>query len=790
MLSHNAGLRIVKSLALQCNTHLLKKLVRREKLSCLILNLYAGNEGYSLMLRSKTGYIDDSEIRDFRRSTNGTFDMQYVLLKPNPQTLLCDINNLTSDGHLWTQEDLYLLEKEPLCLDPSPAVLLVANKQQYDRNKMNTPLLKSSVQYNQSALNRKRKIAQSPAPRELQLHDFITTSRRDKKTASPGAKLSKTTVDFWKQKQVPLSTPEVIDVEKFAKVKEKQERTFMEENTLSLLEEHVLERDGMQDKKLLAKLTILHRPSDDAHIGELYLDHDYREDKSVGATCRFLLGSKDSVKKYLDQFREIFTEEGRREVKITIHRPGQRTIVTCTQTLPTELPSANVGVNMGTNKTVTSTPLQELGPGALGAQKRQMPIQLQLSIPPPGGTPTPPLGTSISQQDPADIANQCKPVSCRPVSTVTSHGQPVTVSVPEAQAAGTTDWFSDKYSLFTSPTSQGTQPFLAQPSTPGGSLPTGSRTPTHTPTPPPPIVSMPGQLARKPSLTNESSTIHHMAQTTHHVNISSYVQGKQLSVLFLTILGTRPTPFELGKYLSSANNIVHHHQQQQQQQQHGGMLNITGIPPNINIQNLTGLPGMNIANLQGLQNMQSTGEAASLTNPQGILVTSTQPVQTTPDIVPRNHIHDTYHTRATGNPITHGLVESYHTRATGNPITHGLVESYHTRATGNPITHGLVESYHTRATGNPITHGLVESYHTRATGNPITHGLVESYHTRATGNVYEVDEGLLEMLTECEVVELEPITQGLLEMLTECEVVDHGATGNPITHGLLEMCIK
>ena len=65
------------------------------------------------------------------------------------QTLLCDINNLTSDDHVWTQEDLYLLEgklllatEEPLCLDPSPAVLLLANRQQYDRNKLNTPLLK------------------------------------------------------------------------------------------------------------------------------------------------------------------------------------------------------------------------------------------------------------------------------------------------------------------------------------------------------------------------------------------------------------------------------------------------------------------------------------------------------------------------------------------------------------------------------------------------------------------------------------------------------------------------
>jgi len=30
-------------------------LVRRDKLECLILNLYAGNEGYSLMIKGRNG---------------------------------------------------------------------------------------------------------------------------------------------------------------------------------------------------------------------------------------------------------------------------------------------------------------------------------------------------------------------------------------------------------------------------------------------------------------------------------------------------------------------------------------------------------------------------------------------------------------------------------------------------------------------------------------------------------------------------------------------------------------
>ena len=31
------------------------------------------------------------EVRDFRRATNGTFDMQYVLLKPNTQVIIIGI---------------------------------------------------------------------------------------------------------------------------------------------------------------------------------------------------------------------------------------------------------------------------------------------------------------------------------------------------------------------------------------------------------------------------------------------------------------------------------------------------------------------------------------------------------------------------------------------------------------------------------------------------------------------------------------------------------------------------
>lgn len=642
---------------LQCNTHLLKKLVRREKLNCLILNLYPGNEGYSLMLRGKTGvetetcklpyeitelldYIDDSElppflvdvlekvqvnvfyngcviveVRDFRRSTNG-FDMQYVLLKPTTQTMLYDINNLTNDGNVWSQEDLFLLEsrlllatEEPLCLDPSPAVVLVANRQQYDRRKLNTPSLKRSVKkYSQAAVNRKRKFEQSPAPRELKLHDFIC-SMREKKSGSTQASKSKSSVDSWKFKPVPLTAPESVDVEKFAKVIERPKINSHEDNTLNLVEEHILERDGVQDKKLLAKLTIYHRRADAAYIGQLYLDHDYMEDKSKGATCRYLLGNEDSVNRYLDQFRQIFTEEGRRAVKITSHRPGHPSLVTYTQNAQAVAASSASLQNQNGNKVLTTVsnlqPVEVSQMSTLTMSthmaplRRTMPIQLSLSIgtnavgnqpgqnqmlQQPGSSPA---GSQLQMNMQSPLLSQSQLATHRLQQT----NQSQSASQRLKQLGIHTNIASRNNTPTASPVTP--QPPLGQmfgsPTSTGNPsmLPQQSKTPSRTPTPtatPPPIMSPPAQtlgLVRKASLTStESSTIHHMPQTIHQSNVGTFLQGDNS--------GTPPCTVSHQPAGVTSLNIA----------------NITGIPPNINIQNLTGLPGMNIANLQGLQNMQ------------------------------------------------------------------------------------------------------------------------------------------------------------------------------------------
>ena len=43
----------------------------------------------------------------------------------------------------------------------------------------------------------------------------------------------------------------------------------------------------------------------------------FQDEERKGSTCRFPLGTKTDALKYINQFTEIFTEEGRKSVEIT-----------------------------------------------------------------------------------------------------------------------------------------------------------------------------------------------------------------------------------------------------------------------------------------------------------------------------------------------------------------------------------------------------------------------------------------------------------------------------------------
>uniref|UniRef100_A0A8C1A7L0 SPT20 homolog, SAGA complex component n=1 Tax=Cyprinus carpio carpio TaxID=630221 RepID=A0A8C1A7L0_CYPCA len=257
---------------LRRNVNLLEKLVSQESVSCLVVNLYPGNEGYSLMLRGKNGsdsetirlryeetelleYLDAeelppilvdlleksqvnifhcgcviAEVRDYRQSGNvkmPTYQSRHILLRPTMQTLICDVHAMTSDHHKWTQDDKLQLESqlilataEPLCLDPSISVSCTTNRLLYNKQKMNTRSMKRCFRrHSQAALNRQQEMmSHCPALPQLRLLDYLQRRKERKPAPSVDLKISKAgnCVDMWKQSSCQLTVPAEIDVEKYA----------------------------------------------------------------------------------------------------------------------------------------------------------------------------------------------------------------------------------------------------------------------------------------------------------------------------------------------------------------------------------------------------------------------------------------------------------------------------------------------------------------------------------------------------------------------------------------------
>ncbi|XP_054570935.1 transcription factor SPT20 homolog [Eptesicus fuscus] len=252
------------------NVHLLEKLVKRESLPCLVVNLYPGEE-YSLVLRVETEaysetirlpheerdfleYLDAeelspdlvdvleksqvnvfqsgcviTEVRDYRQSTDSDrsgYQSRHVLLRPTMQTLASDIQSITSDNQIWTQEDKLSLESqlilataEPLCLDPSVSVACIENKLLYNKQKMNAPAMSRSLQDDSAAsLNPQPEVSCSPPPPEL--GGWAPEQKSEESQADLLDDLDifkdENFVDLWEQPPFDLEVPSDFDVEKYA----------------------------------------------------------------------------------------------------------------------------------------------------------------------------------------------------------------------------------------------------------------------------------------------------------------------------------------------------------------------------------------------------------------------------------------------------------------------------------------------------------------------------------------------------------------------------------------------
>ncbi|XP_070196914.1 transcription factor SPT20 homolog isoform X2 [Littorina saxatilis] len=639
-------------------SHLLGKLLKRECLNCLVLSLYPGNEGYSLMLRARSGvetetiklpyeesevldFIDAAElppflldllekaqvnvfysgcviveVRDYRRCAPSCYDTHFVLLRPSAQSLLCDVNSLAAEfgQGSWSQDDLHQLEgelllgtSEPLCLDPSPAVTMVATEMTRRQKMFNEPSIKRSMKrYSQVALNRKRKLAQGPAPKELRLLDFLHKKRDKTKTPAKTMK----SVDTWRERSVNLAAPQDFEMpEHLFKV---PERPHSPNENLIVVEEHRLERDPNQEHRMLAVISVYRQRLADGFVGRLYLDHDYSGDDSTqqGCACLFPLGIRQNVDRYLDQFRDLFTEEGRRLVKITTSKPGQAeqvmyTAIQSPAVAPQATPpvtgititSAQALLKQATSMAATIASVGESG-GASLAAKRNIPIQLSLSITPVSGATNilPAQGTNQASVTLSGQSNQSQVTSQRlkqlallqrttpspmasPASTPTSTPQQIAAAIAGQQAN------LQKVSI----------------PTPTHTPPPNSRTPTPTQHPTPSLTPTSVSSRRSSAVTLESLTGVQGAhqQTLQPQNISFVSQDPSGS-------GVNQGATQ-GAQLSNIN-----------------LASLSGLPQGLNLQSIAGLSGVSLANL-GLQHMQVSLSMPGIAVPVPITMINTNP---------------------------------------------------------------------------------------------------------------------------------------------------------------------
>ncbi|XP_059483010.1 transcription factor SPT20 homolog isoform X2 [Neocloeon triangulifer] len=360
-----------------CPSRLLKKLVAREGLGTLLVRLFPGDQGYKVSINSpgRTSaypfddskvsptivstyeedellpYIDreelppaiadlleDSpvplfyagcvvaEIMDMRHCPAG--HNRFVLLKPSDQSLLCDINQLTSEGN-WTNQEkleiesqLILATQGPLCLDPSPSVAVHNTRARYQGLGLSSPPLRRLVRkYSQAAINKRRRLSQYLNSCSTPLLRFL--DKRPRARPTQPLKLPPQMVNGH------VEPPDPSEVLRLG-IKACEEPPQSSECLPQLVEEYILQTERAQGRVYHIKLSLMQRPSTTEYFGELYVDRDFKEGHRNGASCRFSLGTQWHAKKYIDQFCEIFTEEGRKLVTITHIVPGKTPSVTNT----------------------------------------------------------------------------------------------------------------------------------------------------------------------------------------------------------------------------------------------------------------------------------------------------------------------------------------------------------------------------------------------------------------------------------------------------------------------------
>lgn len=334
----------------------------RERLHTLIINLYPGNKGYSLAFRpatstntreslhETTSWLYDNahlldaldaeelppllvdfcnahcphlfyngsviaQIRDYRQSYPlDICDIHYVLLRPTSAALWDEINGAADAT--WTfkertafESQLVLATAPPICLDPSPAIGIAAINATTERAPFATEEVRRNARrFLQVTKNRNNKLEKKTHYHQTVLATHIAAERRGVRRDStrsmraPGLK------------QPQLDGLDSTGVKALQPIAPSRGYDWQPKNTERLTFE--TDRDNCQYR---VRVELFERATSCEVSGQLTLERQ-KVGQSSGRMCPFKLASPLAARRYVKEFMGIFTEEGRKFVKITHER--------------------------------------------------------------------------------------------------------------------------------------------------------------------------------------------------------------------------------------------------------------------------------------------------------------------------------------------------------------------------------------------------------------------------------------------------------------------------------------
>ena len=263
-----------------------------------------------------------AQIRDYRQSYPlDICDIHYVLLRPTAAALWDEINGTVDTS--WSIKERTALESQlvlatapPICLDPSPQIGIAAINSTTERSPIAScdGVIKMAKKFLQVTKNRNNKLEKKTHYPQLSLANHIKHQQKRDNGTSKGAPMAPNFPlmpnDSCSSENVDTSSFKILPI-----VPPSQRYDWQARNTERLTFE--TDRDNCQYR---VRVELFERATTCEVSGQLTLERQKSGSQVSGRMCPFKLASPLAARRYVKEFMGIFTEEGRKFVKITHER--------------------------------------------------------------------------------------------------------------------------------------------------------------------------------------------------------------------------------------------------------------------------------------------------------------------------------------------------------------------------------------------------------------------------------------------------------------------------------------